>query len=571
MLRPIGFKLIGGLRDGEGLRREGVFMKKVVFEEKGVSAEKVAFDRKEVSTEKFFSIVLAWCLFFVSLVSFILPRFVTLFFLLSLFSSLFAMPKRGIKYITCTVTREEYAEFLDRFMIPSSYGSILPCPNQTTSDVPPGYAVLYLSHFLLGNFWLPLNTFLLDVLEFFCCHIYFLNPFRDMCLSSFVVACRAYGGEPTLSLFRSLFTLAPVGDWVNFQKHPGDSIPSIFAPSMLHISDWKSKFIFVCVDLFADQNPSLVTLYKHSLGSFSFPFPSEPFDMTLRSRLMCYPFQPRVFSKAILYLVVLTPLWEKSPLHLVIYVGGQVVFSAVHANVALSKGSPEMTIPGVLERNVGIGDVEGVSAAHLLKAKRCGLGSLLAGDSEAQESHALLSSFDHPEYQKRLGSLSLVELPNFHDILRLHDKVFKLYVGQSGSAAVISFLEAEKEKLKEDTASLRELSSLVDSSNLTSLNKLDLATEDHAFMVIDLFPHATCEEITGMDLGLHPKDVKAYEPNVVEVFEKAIDDFYHVEFPYLDLLAYHSNRSLGLLKSFEPPSLPLWKTSSVGPSSNPFI
>ncbi|GJW90492.1 hypothetical protein Tco_0168045 [Tanacetum coccineum] len=72
----------------------------------------------------------------------------------------------------------------------------------------------------------------------------------------------------------SLFTLGPAWDWLTFQKHPGDSVPSVFKASMLHIPGWKSKFIFVCEDLFSDQNPGIVTPFKHRLGTFSFPFPS---------------------------------------------------------------------------------------------------------------------------------------------------------------------------------------------------------------------------------------------------------------------------------------------------------
>ncbi|GKB41467.1 putative reverse transcriptase domain-containing protein, partial [Tanacetum coccineum] len=72
----------------------------------------------------------------------------------------------------------------------------------------------------------------------------------------------------------SLFTFGPAWDWLTFQKHPGDSVPSVFKASMLHIPGWKSKFIFVCEDLFSDQNPGIVTPFRHRLGTFPFPFPS---------------------------------------------------------------------------------------------------------------------------------------------------------------------------------------------------------------------------------------------------------------------------------------------------------
>nr|GEX01037.1 hypothetical protein [Tanacetum cinerariifolium] len=64
------------------------------------------------------------------------------------------------------------------------------------------------------------------------------------------------------------------------------------------------------------------------------------------------------------------------------------------------------------------------------------------------------------------------------------------------------------------------------------------------------------EEVAYMGLGFQFKDVKDYDPNVmeaydksVEAFDKAVDDFYRVDFPYLDLLAYHAKKSLA-----NPPS-----------------
>ncbi|GKB78385.1 hypothetical protein Tco_0945280 [Tanacetum coccineum] len=193
------------------------------------------------------------------------------------------MPKHGIASATCTATGEEYVEFVDRFLIPSCYDHVLPNSGHTALDVPPGYVALYLPLFTVGNFLFPLNKFFLDVLNFFQCHISLLNPFGVVRLSSFAVACKACGGELTLSLFRSLFTLGPAGDWLTFQKRHGDSVPFIFKASMLHIPGWKSKFIFVHEDLFSDQYPGIVTQFRHRLGTFSSPFPSEPFNVSLRT------------------------------------------------------------------------------------------------------------------------------------------------------------------------------------------------------------------------------------------------------------------------------------------------
>ncbi|GJW42967.1 hypothetical protein Tco_0071766 [Tanacetum coccineum] len=67
------------------------------------------------------------------------------------------MPKLGIAIATCTVTGEEYTKFVDWFLIPSCYDPILSGSGCIAFDVPPGYLVLYLSLFTVGNFRLPLN------------------------------------------------------------------------------------------------------------------------------------------------------------------------------------------------------------------------------------------------------------------------------------------------------------------------------------------------------------------------------------------------------------------------------
>ncbi|GKB56468.1 hypothetical protein Tco_0912654, partial [Tanacetum coccineum] len=69
--------------------------------------------------------------------------------------------------------------------------------------------------------------------------------------------------------------------------------------------------------------PGIVTPFRHSLGTFSFPYPSEPLDVSLRAPLIRFPFEPRVFSDAVLYLADLASLWEGSPLHPAIFGDGR--------------------------------------------------------------------------------------------------------------------------------------------------------------------------------------------------------------------------------------------------------
>ncbi|GJY36535.1 hypothetical protein Tco_0421913 [Tanacetum coccineum] len=161
----------------------------------------------------------------------------------------FVMPKLNITRASCTVTMEEYTNFVGDFQIPSCYELVRPDSHHTALDIPSGYIVLYLSLFTVGNF-----------------------PYRT------------YGGEPTWSLFR-FCVLGSVGDWLTFQKCLGHSIPSIFKTLTFSIPGWKSKFIIVYEGLFSDQHPSLVTSFRHGLGTFNFPLPSEPFDIVLQSQM----------------------------------------------------------------------------------------------------------------------------------------------------------------------------------------------------------------------------------------------------------------------------------------------
>nr|GEV05880.1 integrase, catalytic region, zinc finger, CCHC-type, peptidase aspartic, catalytic [Tanacetum cinerariifolium] len=118
-------------------------------------------------------------------------RFVT-FGVVYLLSFLFIVPKRKAIGITCTVTREEFTKFLDRFAIPSSYDPILLDSSHFALDASAGYLALHLLLFSVGNFRLPLNRFP-GYFRLFQCHISLLNPFGVVRLSSFVVACKAYG------------------------------------------------------------------------------------------------------------------------------------------------------------------------------------------------------------------------------------------------------------------------------------------------------------------------------------------------------------------------------------------
>nr|GEU70692.1 hypothetical protein [Tanacetum cinerariifolium] len=203
------------------------------------------------------------------------------------------------------------------------------------------------------------------------------------------------------------------------------------------------------------------------------------------------------------------------------------------------------------------------------------------------------------------------------EVLRLRDEVVTLKNQQANYAIVISMVEAKLlgvegrlatsedsvvRDLRAENEKLVSMLAIEDSLRveLEGLKeKLDLGNEDRSLIVTDMPPHAAktflssdsfsvvlaglqekamlvsrgqaLKEVADMGIGLRLGDMRDYKSDVEETYDKAIDDFYQFKFPYLDLLAYHAKKSLGLLKSLKPPNLPLSKPSGVDPSSSPFI
>ncbi|GKA34056.1 hypothetical protein Tco_0720485 [Tanacetum coccineum] len=438
---------------------------------------------------------------------------------------------------------KEYAEFLDQFCVPSDYDYVLLSSGHTALDSSPDYLSLYLSLFSVGNFRLPLNKFFLD------------------------------------------------GLW------------------------WRVDLTFVQVFVYPGVCRGLVDFLEAS---------REPFNESLRARLSRYPIEPNVFSEVILYLADLALSWEGSPLHPANFIDGQemtqqdflhypgnhhVTITADPVSAPLPVGSPDVLVANTSSEDANILGVKGTSVAawsaprgimdaptfvgSSFKGKKI-IGSSVGGLKKRRfkDLDGVASS---PVFVRRrvrrLDGLSLPELANFHDVFalkflmfntmlnkevhslsveasRIRDENFRLRGKNLKSTATIARLEAE-------LLGVGELSPLVESSKKILVADVEALRgrcrkfeEKEAIM---LATEATFEEVASMDLGFQLENIKDYDPNAMEAYDKAVDDFYRVEFPYLDLLAYHLRRSLGFLKSLEPPSLPLHKSLGAGPSSSSFI
>ncbi|GJV29553.1 hypothetical protein Tco_1386001 [Tanacetum coccineum] len=401
----------------------------------------------------------------------------------------------------------DYTSFIEEFHIPSCYEPLLPA----------NYAVLYLSLYTVGIFRLPFNKFYLEVLNFFKLPISLLTPFDVIRLSSFADACKAYG------------------------------------------------------------------------GTFSFPFPSGTPDMVLRSRLLRYPIEAQIFPETILYPAGLAYSWVGSPQHLVILVDGHdylhfprgrhVTIVAVSDSNPLFVGNPDVP---VVDLPGGPKSAEGGATSPIFVGRRIGfLGPLagsketgevdpflptLLGDDEARISHDILRGLPHSETQRRLDRICLSELANFHDVSalrfvmsskmlnrevrslfaeasRLCGEVFSLGNQRADFSLVVSRLEAKLLSVDGETESLctrcfqfegKEVAMLATEASL----KAELEKEKSVFVS----KGRALKEEADMGIGLKLEDMRDYTSDTEEVYDKAIDDFYRVEFPYLDLLAYHAKR-----------------------------
>ncbi|GJV48335.1 hypothetical protein Tco_1438547 [Tanacetum coccineum] len=115
--------------------------------------------------------------------------------------------------------------------IPRDVRAMLLKKNQIVFDSPLSFVGLYTHSFTLSNLRIPLPKFFCEVLNYFKVHISCFNPFGLPKLTTFVVMCKAYGGEPSVDLLRAFLNLGPTGNWLTLSNrggaNGGDS-PSVF-------------------------------------------------------------------------------------------------------------------------------------------------------------------------------------------------------------------------------------------------------------------------------------------------------------------------------------------------------
>nr|GEU38391.1 hypothetical protein [Tanacetum cinerariifolium] len=192
---------------------------------------------------------------------------------------------------------------------------------------------------------------------------------------------------------------------------------------------------------------------------------------------------------------------------------------------------------------------------------------------EARSFCDVLCNLSYPNVQRHLDGLTLTELANFHDVT-----VVRFVMSNNLLTREAQALSAKVFKLRGEVEALK--------------YKLDLANQERTSLVRDFFPHAVerlfssdhlsyaladlqekamlvgrsqaLMEVDSSGIGVELVDMKDFDPNSKESYDRAIESFYHVKFPYVDLLVYYAGQSVGKLMTLKPSIIPFWNASTIG-------
>nr|GEW10114.1 hypothetical protein [Tanacetum cinerariifolium] len=153
----------------------------------------------------------------------------------------------------------------------------------------------------------------------------------------------------------------------------------------------------------------------------------------------------------------------------------------------------------------------------------------LLGTKEARSSCDTLCNNSYPDVQRRLDGLTLTELTNFHDV------------------AAVRF---------------------VMSNNLLTHEARALSTEEKAMLT---GRSQILREVASSGIGVELVEMMDFDPNVEQNDDRAIESFYQVKSPYIDLLVYYAGHSVGKLMTLKPPIIFFGNASAGGPSAGPFL
>lgn len=151
--------------------------------------------------------------------------------------------------ISCSLVPDDLPLIRAQYGIPPEYELELPGPNGRACFPPPGRFCLYLDDFHAG-LRLPLPSFVFDLFNFFNISLASVVPNSFRFVIGFLSLCLLAEVVPTISLFRSFYTLKrhpTAKDWWYVSPQFGKKGLLKGAPSSVH--NWKDRFFFVSCPL----------------------------------------------------------------------------------------------------------------------------------------------------------------------------------------------------------------------------------------------------------------------------------------------------------------------------------
>nr|GEU86946.1 hypothetical protein [Tanacetum cinerariifolium] len=204
----------------------------------------------------------------------------------------------------------------------------------------------------------------------------------------------------------------------------------------------------------------------------------------------------------------------------------------------------------------------------------------LPGIEEARSSCDALCNLSYPNVQHRLNGLILTELTNFHDVAAVRFVMSNNLLTREAQA-----LSAEVFRLRGEVEALKDKLDLANPKQ-TSLGRdffpyvvERILSSDHlSFALADLQDKAmlvgrsqALKEVASSGIGLELVDMKDFDPNAEKNYNRAIESFYQVKFPYVDLLVKYAGHSVGNLMTLKPSIISFGNAFAAGPSTSPFL
>nr|GEX00668.1 hypothetical protein [Tanacetum cinerariifolium] len=175
----------------------------------------------------------------------------------------------------------------------------------------------------------------------------------------------------------------------------------------------------------------------------------------------------------------------------------------------------------------------------------------------------------------------IMDVSNDEEVSRLRGEAVTLRNQQFDPTRVISKLASDLEKAKnnlQDLDSLNELAKKVIEDDLDLLHARSQRFEEMRLFTLPRREKAmlvgrsqALKEMASLGVGLELEDMKDFDPNAKETYDKVVDAFYQVMFHYVDLIVHYVGQSVGNFMTLKPLIITSYNASGVGPSTSPFL